>query len=97
MAVQDTTDSLDERLSSQVLVFHPTFTRTVSGIPKNMVGLDQVDNTSDADKPLTNAMKEIIAKVGSDTRLYVNTGNTFLIQDATGYNPIATFNKTLSI
>ena len=33
----------------------PTFTGTVSGITKTMVGLDQVDNTSDANKPVSTA------------------------------------------
>jgi hypothetical protein len=55
----------------------PTFTGTVNGITKNMVGLNQVDNTSDVDKPLSRAVKQIVEQVGSDTRFYVNTGNTF--------------------
>jgi len=33
----------------------PTFTGTVSGINKSMVGLENVDNTSDADKPISTA------------------------------------------
>lgn len=33
----------------------PTFTGTVSGIDKTMVGLGNVDNTSDADKPVSTA------------------------------------------
>ena len=31
----------------------PTFTGTVAGITKAMVGLTNVDNTSDADKPVS--------------------------------------------
>ena len=34
---------------------NPTFTGTVSGITKNMVGLGNVDNTSDANKPVSTA------------------------------------------
>lgn len=34
---------------------NPTFTGTVSGITKTMVGLDQVDNTSDVNKPISAA------------------------------------------
>jgi hypothetical protein len=34
---------------------NPTFTGTVSGITKSMVGLDSVDNTSDANKPVSTA------------------------------------------
>lgn len=33
----------------------PTFTGTVSGVTKGMVGLGNVDNTSDADKPVSDA------------------------------------------
>jgi hypothetical protein len=33
----------------------PTFTGTVSGITKSMVGLSNVDNTSDANKPISTA------------------------------------------
>jgi hypothetical protein len=33
----------------------PTFTGTVSGITKSMVGLGSVDNTADADKPVSSA------------------------------------------
>lgn len=35
----------------------PTFTGTVSGITKAMVGLGNVDNTSDADKPVSTAQQ----------------------------------------
>ena len=38
-----------------VRAISPTFTGTVSGITKAMVGLDEVDNTSDADKPVSAA------------------------------------------
>jgi hypothetical protein len=34
---------------------NPTFTGTVSGVTKSMVGLGNVDNTSDADKPVSTA------------------------------------------
>ncbi len=34
---------------------NPTFTGTVSGITKAMVGLTEVDNTADADKPISTA------------------------------------------
>ncbi|MEN9907451.1 MAG: hypothetical protein RLZZ540_592, partial [Bacteroidota bacterium] len=40
---------------SLVLSASPTFTGTVSGITKTMVGLSSVDNTSDANKPVSTA------------------------------------------
>ena len=33
----------------------PTFTGTVSGVTKSMVGLGSVDNTTDANKPVSTA------------------------------------------
>lgn len=36
---------------------NPTFTGTVSGVTKAMVGLPSVDNTSDADKPVSTAQQ----------------------------------------
>jgi hypothetical protein len=38
----------------------PTFTGIVSGITKNMVGLANVDNTSDADKPVSTAQQTVL-------------------------------------
>ena len=49
----NTTDSFEDLLANKAPSFNPTFTGTVSGITKDMVGLDQVDNTSDADKPIS--------------------------------------------
>ncbi len=39
---------------------NPTFTGTVSGIDKNMVGLGNVDNTSDVNKPISSATQMVI-------------------------------------
>lgn len=38
----------------------PTFTGTVNGISKSMVGLGNVDNTSDADKPVSSATQSAL-------------------------------------
>lgn len=38
----------------------PTFTGTVSGISKSMVGLGNVDNTSDTDKPVSSATQSAL-------------------------------------
>lgn len=42
-------------LAAKAPLANPTFTGTVSGITKGMVGLGNVDNTSDADKPISTA------------------------------------------
>jgi hypothetical protein len=38
----------------------PTFTGTVSGITKAMVGLTNVDNISDANKPVSSAQQSVL-------------------------------------
>jgi hypothetical protein len=48
----------------------PTFTGTVSGITKSMVGLGNADNTSDADKPVSTAQQtalDLKANIASPT------------------------------
>ena len=41
-------------------LLNPVFSGTVSGLDKSMVGLDNVDNTSDLLKPISNATKSAI-------------------------------------
>lgn len=45
---------------------NPTFTGTVSGVTKSMVGLGNVDNTSDTDKPVSTAQASAIATAKSE-------------------------------
>ena len=57
----DTQTALDAKLASATAastyapIADPTFTGTVSGVTKAMVGLTNVDNTADADKPVSTA------------------------------------------
>lgn len=44
-------------LDAKAPIASPTFTGTVSGITKTMVGLSNVDNTSDASKPISTAQQ----------------------------------------
>ena len=65
----------------------PTFTGTVSGITKSMVGLENVDNTADSAKPVSTATQTALdAKLASATA-------------ATTYAPIAspTFTGTVTV
>jgi hypothetical protein len=54
-------DQLDDKLestdaaSTYAPIASPTFTGTVAGIDKSMVGLGNVDNSSDLDKPISDA------------------------------------------
>jgi len=50
-----TESETDTLLNQKAPLASPTFTGTVSGISKSMVGLGNVDNTSDADKPISSA------------------------------------------
>ena len=46
---------LSNRIDTKAPINNPTFTGTVAGIDKTMVGLPNVDNTSDAGKPISTA------------------------------------------
>ena len=60
--------SIATGLSSKAPIASPTFTGTVSGITKGMVNLGNVDNTSDADKPVSTATQTALdAKLASAT------------------------------
>jgi hypothetical protein len=57
---------IDSKLSTSTAsstyapIASPTFTGTVSGITKSMIGLANVDNTSDADKPVSTATQSAL-------------------------------------
>lgn len=53
----------------------PTFTGTVGGITKAMVGLGNVDNTSDADKPVSTAQATAIS-ASTATNIHAATSKT---------------------
>jgi hypothetical protein len=52
-------------LATKAPINNPTFTGTVGGITKSMVGLGNVDNTSDANKPVSTAQAAADAAVAS--------------------------------
>ncbi len=51
------TGAIQTQLDAKAPTASPTFTGTVSGITASMVGLGNVDNTSDLDKPVSNAVQ----------------------------------------
>ena len=53
--VDGVTSSIQTQLNAKAPTASPTFTGTVSGVSKSMVGLGNVDNTSDANKPISSA------------------------------------------
>jgi hypothetical protein len=53
--VNGVTSAIQTQIDSKAPIADPTFTGTVSGISKSMVGLGNVANTADADKPVSTA------------------------------------------
>lgn len=54
----------------------PTFTGTVSGITKSMVGLGDVDNTSDLNKPISTATQTELDKKTDELYTYISNSST---------------------
>ena len=60
--------NLTTDLAAKAPLANPTFTGTVAGVTKTHVGLGNVDNTSDADKPVSSATQTALdAKLASAT------------------------------
>lgn len=55
--LNNVSSSIQTQLDAKAPTASPTFTGTVSGITASMVGLGDVDNTSDLDKPVSNAVQ----------------------------------------
>jgi hypothetical protein len=65
---------IDTALGLKANLESPTFTGTVGGITSSMVGLGNVDNTSDADKPVSTATQNALdLKANLSRTLYANT------------------------
>ena len=69
--------NLQNQLDSKAPINNPTFTGTVGGITKNMVGLGNVDNTSDINKPISTAVQTALD-------LKSNVGHNHNISDVNG-------------
>ena len=75
-------------LALKAPIASPTFTGTVAGIDKTMVGLTNVDNTSDANKPVSTAtqtvldLKESANNKSTDGTLATNSDNLFPTEKA---------------
>ena len=63
------TSDIQTQLNAKAPTADPTFTGTVSGVTKSHVGLGNVDNTSDADKPVSTA-----AQTALDAKLNLSGG-----------------------
>ncbi len=54
------TSDVQAQIDEKAPIASPTFTGTVSGVTKSMVGLSDVDNTSDANKPISTATQSAL-------------------------------------
>ena len=58
--VNGVTSAIQTQIDAKAPLADPTFTGTVSGITSSMVGLGNVDNTSDANKPISTATQSAL-------------------------------------
>ena len=58
--VNGVTSAIQTQIDTKAPSANPTFTGTVSGVTKTHVGLDNVDNTSDASKPISTATQSAL-------------------------------------
>jgi hypothetical protein len=80
---------LQNALNLKAPINSPTFTGTVSGITKTMVGLGAVDNTSDLDKPISTATQTALNNkqpLDADLTSIAALSNTFGLLKKTANN-----------
>jgi hypothetical protein len=75
VASQPASTAVQAALDLKANIESPTFTGTVGGITKTMVGLGNVDNTSDADKPISLATQTALNTKGSAADVATNAAN----------------------
>ena len=73
------TASLSQRINLKAPLASPTFTGTVSGITKAMVGLGSVDNTTDAGKPISTLTQTALNLKADKTNGLISTGGISLV------------------
>ena len=74
------TSAIQTQLDAKAPTADPTFTGTVSGVTKTHVGLGNVDNTTDANKPVSTATQTALdAKVNSLVTIDAETASYTLI------------------
>ena len=74
----------------------PTFTGTVSGISKSMVGLGNVDNTSDANKPVSSATQSAL-NLKASLAGATFTGSVVVPSGTGNFNTLTVNNTTVSL
>jgi hypothetical protein len=77
--------NIQTQLDAKAPIASPTFTGTVAGITKSMVGLSNVDNTTDAGKPVSSATQTAL-----DGKLSLSGGNLSGNLASTGFGQFQT-------
>jgi len=95
LAIADTT-GLQAALDAKAPLASPTFTGTVAGITKTMVGLSAVDNVADASKPVSTAQAAADAAVQAHAIQRANHTGTQAVGTITGLGSLATQSGTFS-
>jgi hypothetical protein len=102
--VDGVTSSIQTQLNDKAPIASPTFTGTVSGVTKSHVGLGNVNNTADADKPVSTATQTALdakaplasptftGTVSGITKTHVGLGNVDNTTDAG--KPVSTATQT---
>jgi hypothetical protein len=102
--VDGVTSAIQTQIDAKAPIANPTFTGTVAGITKGMVGLPNVDNTSDVNKPVGTATQVLINQkaalnnptftgtVAGITKSMVGLGNVDNTSDAN--KPISSATQT---
>ena len=82
--ITNNTNDFNQQLNLKAPIKRPTFTGTVSGITKHMIGLGNVNNSTDLNKPISNATQTALNLKANRDDTYTKTeidNNLLLKQD----------------
>jgi hypothetical protein len=79
------TSSIQGQIDLKAPLENPTFTGTVSGVSKGMVGLSEVDNTSDVNKPISSLAAAAINDINIELDTKSNNLITSIVTTSTSY------------
>jgi len=97
--VDGVTSAIQGQIDLKAPLASPTFTGTVSGIDKVMVGLEEVDNTADTDKPVSSAQQtafDLKANLASPTFTGTVSGITKTMVGLSNVDNTSDANKPVS-
>jgi len=85
---EDVISSIITSIGLKAPIASPTFTGTVNGITKSMVGLSNVDNTTDLLKPISTATQTALDLKANQITTYTKTETDTKIQTVVGEAPL---------